>query len=133
MPYQIETEQDLEDIAWVRLLIADADEDASRRIFEDQELITFIKAAGGPLWGAADALDAIATSEVLLGKKITTQDLSTDGPAVAAELRKQAAGLRARAEKQASDEADEAAWGMSLFTLTRPPGAVEATERGWVW
>lgn len=52
---------------------------------------------------AADALDAMATSELLTSKKIRTQDLSTDGPAVAAELRKKAAELRLRA-----DEADAA-------------------------
>ena len=47
---------------------------------------------------AADALDAMSTSELLASKKIRTQDLSTDGPAVAAELRKKAAELRARAD-----------------------------------
>lgn len=36
---------------------------------------------------AADALEAIAASEVLVSKKIRTQTLSTDGPAVSAELR----------------------------------------------
>lgn len=48
---------------------------------------------------AADALDAMATSELLVSKKIRTQDLATDGPAVAAELRKKAADLRARADE----------------------------------
>lgn len=48
------------------------------------------------LLAAADVLDAIATTELLLAKKIRTQDLSTDGPAVAAELRKKAAELRER-------------------------------------
>lgn len=59
---------------------------------------------------AADALDAMATSETLESKKVRTQDLSTDGPAVAAELRKKAAELRARA-----DEADDVA--NSFFDL----------------
>lgn len=58
------------------------------------------------IWrAAADALDAIATSEALTSKKIRTQDLSTDGPAVAAELRKQAATLRGKAD-QVDAEAD---------------------------
>lgn len=58
------------------------------------------------LWrAAADVLDAMATSEVLLAKKIRTQDLSTDGPAVAADLRKQAAVLRGKAD--AADAADD--------------------------
>lgn len=51
---------------------------------------------------SADLLDQIAVSEVLLAKKITTQDLSTDGPAVSKELRAHAARLRAEA---AADEA----------------------------
>lgn len=51
----------------------------------------------GVLRAAADALDAIATSESLISKKIRTQDLSTDGPAVAADLRKRAAQLRHQA------------------------------------
>lgn len=56
------------------------------------------------VWRAsADALDAMATSELLESKKIRTQDLSTDGVSVAAELRKKAAELRLRA-----DEADAA-------------------------
>lgn len=52
---------------------------------------------------AADALDAMATSELLASKVIRTQDLSTDGAKVAAELRKQAAGLRARADEADGD------------------------------
>lgn len=46
--------------------------------------------------GAADCLDAIATSEALIQKKIRTLDLQTDGPAVADALRKAAEALRAQ-------------------------------------
>lgn len=49
---------------------------------------------------AADSLDAVAVSEALISKKIRTQDLSTDGPAVADSIRKTAAGLRARADEE---------------------------------
>lgn len=56
------------------------------------------------LWrAAADTLDAMATSEVLISRKIKTQDLSSDGPAVAAELRKQAATLRGKADTAEDD------------------------------
>lgn len=75
---------------------------------------------------AADALDAMATSETMVSKKVRTQDLSTDGPAVAAELRQKAAELRARA-----DEADEAA--NSFFDLIPfgcSPGP-EGAESSW--
>lgn len=81
----------------VRLLIADLDESAF--IFTDDILNGYLSLNADSVHrAAADALDAIATTEVLLAKKIRTQDLSTDGPAVAAELRKQATGLRAKAD-----------------------------------
>lgn len=44
--------------------------------------------------GAADCLDAIATSEALIQKKIRSLDIQTDGPAVADSLRKTAQALR---------------------------------------
>jgi hypothetical protein len=59
--------------------------------------------------GAAAALETIATSEVLVAKKITTQDLSVDGPAVAEALRKSAALLRSQVagvDEAAAAEAD---------------------------
>lgn len=113
-----------DEIAYVRLLIGDAVTDP---ILSDAELETLIQRGGGPLYGAADALDAIATSEVLIGKKISTQDLSTDGPAVAAELRKQAAALRARADRQVS-KVNEEAWGLAIFDPNQRPAKPELTE-----
>jgi hypothetical protein len=83
------------DVGKVRLLIADLDESAfvlSAEIIEGYLALN----DDSVLLAAADSLDAIATTEVLLAKKIRTQDLSVDGPAVAAELRAQAARLRAR-------------------------------------
>lgn len=83
----------------VRLLIADLDE--SELILSDIIIGGYLVLNDNSVkLAAADSLDAIATSEVLLAKKIRTQDLSTDGPAVAAELRGQAARLRARAEEE---------------------------------
>lgn len=83
----------------VRLLIADLDE--TDLILADDIIGGYLTLNDGSVkLAAADSLDAIATSEVLLAKKIRTQDLSTDGPAVAAELRGQAARLRARAEEE---------------------------------
>lgn len=90
------------DLGRVRLLIADYDEAAL--IFSDGILTGYLSLNDGGVYrAAADALDAIATTEVLMAKKIRTQDLSTDGPAVAAELRKQAAGLRAQADTADTD------------------------------
>lgn len=48
------------------------------------------------------ALITIASSEVLTSKKITSQDLSSDGPAVSAELR-----ALAETYKQAADTSDD--------------------------
>lgn len=90
----------------VRLLIADLGDPP---MIQDEVLTGYLGLYPGAtpecgVWrAAADALDAMATSELLASKKIRTQDLSTDGPAVAAELRKKAAELRLRA-----DEADAA-------------------------
>jgi hypothetical protein len=86
----------------VRLLIADVD--------EGNQLLTDLMVAGflamhdqDVRLAAAAALDSIASSEVLVSKKIRTQDLSTDGPAVAAELRAQAQGLRDQVALEDSD------------------------------
>ncbi len=94
-----------EQIEWVRLLIDDPE---TGGVFDLSEIRLFLTTAGHPLLAAADALDVLATSEVRLSKKITTQDLTTDGPAVAAELRKQAEALRARYARQKAELYDDA-------------------------
>jgi len=84
----------------VRLLIADTDESAL--LLSDEQVAAFLTMAleNSVHRAAAQALETIAASEVLVGKKIRTQDLQTDGPAVAAELRAQAAQLRATADQE---------------------------------
>ena len=83
--------------AQVRLLIAD---NGAEQLFTDEQLSTFLAITEGSVYRAsAHALRAIAVSEVLISKKIRTQDLSTDGPAVAAELR----ALAKEFEDRASD------------------------------
>lgn len=52
---------------------------------------------------AAMALDAMASSQALLLKKINLLDLKTDGPAVAKALREHAAALRALVFEQGED------------------------------
>lgn len=67
------------------------------------------------------ALITIAMSEALLSKKITSQHLSTDGPALSAELR-----ALAQTYKDASDEAAGAS--AEFFAgYVPPPGP----HRGW--
>ena len=126
MDYGVELKQ----IKQVRHLIADLDTD--NQLLDDDQLRTYLElndwADGykpGVYRAAADALDAIATSETLTSKKIRTQDLSTDGPAVAAELRKQAAGLRARADEE--DAKNDSFFQVLPFN---PETTIEGAERG---
>lgn len=77
----------------VRLLISDVN--SVSPMFSDTSITAFLGMnASNVRLAAAQALDAIATSEVLISKVIRTQDLQTDGAKVAAELRAQAKTLR---------------------------------------
>lgn len=94
-------------IRQVRVLIADM---GTPSLIDDPTLQTYLELQGwedGARWAvkraAADALEAIAVSEVLVSKKIRTQDLTSDGPAVAEALRKLAAGLREQADEEDPD------------------------------
>lgn len=89
---------DLALIRQVRVLIADVGSDP---LLDDLTIDAYLElnlVAGVPnvRLAAADALEAIAVSEVLVSKKIRTNDLATDGPAVSAELRALARALRDR-------------------------------------
>ncbi|WP_024817094.1 hypothetical protein [Arthrobacter sp. 31Y] len=108
----------------VRLLIADLDE-AAPVLTDDIIGGYLVLNDDAVLLAAADSLDAIATSEVLLAKKIRTQDLSTDGPAVAAELRAQAARLR---ERHAEDNGTGAWFDVVGY---RPAPHAEGEEYRW--
>ncbi|MEV1315364.1 hypothetical protein AB0J14_04685 [Micromonospora arborensis] len=101
------------DVALVRLLIADVN--ATDPLFTDDQIVSFLTLEGGVKRAAAAALETIARSELLLSKKITTQDLSVDGPAVAAELRLQAKALRDQARQDTDDVVGGAdAWAISV-------------------
>lgn len=94
------------DVALVRLLIADEDAPPNQ-LFGDAKLQSFLQLEGSNIkLAAAQALETIATSEVLVSKVIKTQDLSTDGAKVAAQLSAQAKALREQVatEKDAADE-----------------------------
>ncbi|MFK5689597.1 hypothetical protein ACI3EY_08010 [Ornithinimicrobium sp. LYQ92] len=94
-----------EQVGQVRHLIADlmlGDD----QVFDDDEIDTYLALNDGNVRrAAADALDAIAVSELLVSKVIRTQDLQTDGAKVAAELRARAKDLRDRADA-VDDQAD---------------------------
>lgn len=94
----------------VRLLIADTD--PATRMFSTRQIAAFLRLNSDNVRrAAAQALDTIASNETLVSKKITTQDLSTDGPAVAASLRAQAKELRRQAD---SGEGDSDSFGFEI-------------------
>lgn len=81
-----------DDITYVRDLTADLSDPP---LLGDELIGRLLSREPDPRLAAARALEIVATSTTLVSKKIRTQDLQTDGPAVAAELRSQAAALRA--------------------------------------
>jgi hypothetical protein len=83
------------DVGTVRLLNSDTSPESGGRIFDDTEIQTFLDLEGGAVkLAAAQALDAIASNEAMVSKRIKTLDLQTDGPAVAKSLREHASALR---------------------------------------
>jgi hypothetical protein len=90
----------------VRLLIADTD--PANRFFSTGELTDFLALNGASVRrAAAQALDVWAANEAMVSKKITTQDLQTDGPAVAASLRQAATELRRQADAGEGDDGSD--------------------------
>ncbi|MFF0822405.1 hypothetical protein ACFYUR_18745 [Micromonospora haikouensis] len=90
-----------DDIGMIRLLITDVNE--AEPLFEDAQLDALLTREGGVKRAAAAALEIIARSEVLISKVLSTQDLTTNGAAVAAELRASARTLREQADRDADD------------------------------
>lgn len=90
------------DVGRVRLLISDTDE--GNQLLLDVEVQALLAMEGSVKLAAAQALDVIASSEALVSKVIRTQDLSTDGPKVAAELRARASGLRRQVDEGVADD-----------------------------
>lgn len=87
----------------VRLLCTDSV--AAYEIFSDDSIDAFLSMESSSVKKAAAlALETIASSEVLVQKRIRLLDLSTDGPAESAELLKRAKLLRDQAD--AEEEGD---------------------------
>lgn len=123
LPITLDVEQPL---GKIRLLITDTDE--AFPLFTDAELGALLALEGGNLKrGAALALETIATSETLIGKKITTQDLSTDGPAVAKELMARAKVLRGQADTEAGEVTDPHGFGFDFVDM-HPDAGIR-----WTW
>ena len=109
-------------IGTTRLLIPDATD--AGHVFEDAELTAFLTLNGDdPRMAAADALDVIGSSQVMILKYITVNDLTTNGPAVGKELRDRATALRGQAAAAAmplivSQAVDDfTAWNLILREL----------------
>lgn len=98
----------------VRLLIGDIDD--QNPIFEDDAIDAFISMAlnNDVRRAAAQALMTIAASEVYVQKVIRLLDLSTNGAAVAAELRAQAKALRDDADAEEVDGAFD--WAEQVYS-----------------
>jgi hypothetical protein len=86
----------------VRLIISDLDRE--NLMFSGDEIDAFLSLEDGSVKrAAAQALDAIASNEALVQKKIKLLDLQTDGPAVAKALREHATALRAQDDTEGDD------------------------------
>lgn len=95
------------DAGKVRLLCQDTD--VADPYFLDTEIEAFLALESGDVrLAAAQALDAIASSEALILKKIRQLGgaLETDGPAVAKALRDHARALREQVAEAASGDVD---------------------------
>lgn len=127
----------------VRLLISDINE--ALPIFSAAEIAGYLAGYGlvaaspvtprGPiLRAAADALDAIATSEALVSKVMQTVDgLQTDGAKVANSLRTRADSLRRQADREdgiTPDGPADSYFGVAPFCPS--PSYGEAAERS-IW
>jgi hypothetical protein len=95
---------DLDSLGYVRLLISDTD----GAVFSDNEVMAVMAREAGEKLAAARLLEIIADNESLIAKSIRSQDFATDGPKVAADLRRSAAQLRAEATAEAEAVAEEA-------------------------
>lgn len=86
-------------VGLVRLNITDLDD--TSQLLTDEQIEGLLTASDDSVNRAtAKSLHIIATSEVMLAKKISTQDLTSDGPAVARALMDQAAHYAALADQE---------------------------------
>lgn len=109
------------DVGYCRTLVTDVDENDP--LLSDKAYEQFLARNGNKVrLAAAAALDVIARTEALVLKKLTTTEMTTDGPAVAKELRESAAALR-KEQKDLDDEADSDDFGLLVVPLASFPAA----------
>lgn len=114
-------------VGQVRLLIPDveqldnlADPTASAEyLFNDSQIQAFLALYSNNVKrAAAQAKLVLATSEALINKVIRTADYTTDGAKLGAELRAQAAELKAEADK---DEAEDSYEEIAIVSFNTKP------------
>jgi len=119
-------------VGQVRLLIPDVEQldnpqnpsASPEYIFNDAQIAAFVALYNNSVKrAAAQAKLVLATSEALISKVIKTDDLSTDGAKLGAELRAQAAELRKEADSDDLSDASDA------FDIVTFPKTVNLT--GW--
>lgn len=114
------------DIALIRLNLGEDPDDQSTHVLSNIALETWLdRFDNNTDLVTHRALITIAMSEALVAKKITSQHLSTDGPALSAELR-----ALAETYKQASDEANESQY-FAGYVAPVQGGRLEAEECRW--
>lgn len=88
------------DVGKVRLLCSDID--STNALFQDEDLTALLNLEQGVVrYAAAQALEVMAASEVMVQKRIKLLDLETNGPAQSTELRQLAKQLRQSEENMA--------------------------------
>lgn len=119
---------DLDSLGYVRLLISDTD----GAVFSDAEILAVMAREAGEKLAAARLLEIIADNESLIAKSIRSQDFATDGPKVAADLRKSAAQLRleAKADAEAAELAADPYGGVAVVDYA-PYGYVKPELTPW--
>jgi hypothetical protein len=114
-------------VGQVRLLIPDVEQlenladptAAAAYIFNDAQIQAFLTLYSNNVKrAAAQAKLVLATSEALINKVIRTADYTTDGAKLGAELRAQAAELKAEADK---DEAEDSYEEIAIVSFNTKP------------
>jgi hypothetical protein len=115
-------------VGQVRLLINDTDVNSQAgAVFTDAEVTAFLTMNRSSVKrAAAAALLVIAADEALTSKVIQDHDLTTDGAKLAAELRIQAASLKA----EATDD-DNIAAGTPVWEFPDPAAKINLNDWGW--
>lgn len=114
-------------VGQVRLLIPDVEQldnladptAAAAYLFNDSQIQAFLALYSNNVKrAAAQAKLVLATSEALINKVIRTADYTTDGAKLGAELRAQAAELKAEADK---DEAEDSYEEIAIVSFNTKP------------